>query len=185
MMIEVFKKKWGKDHRDSTKEYRTPKGDNRIDGPANKIKELMKKVHWSKEIQSRHLKIKVWIIFPVKSHNKTIRLNNTWQFSFPVGLCKNSRHFSVTPLTCTCKIKQTATIHQVIYCVSYEQCRKPQPLLMVHWRDFNKEITYRENQQQGGGVGGCALIFSCENSKVTTRCWTTIEGRMMDLTKKR
>ena len=28
MMIEVFKKKWGKDHRDSTKEYRTPKGDN-------------------------------------------------------------------------------------------------------------------------------------------------------------
>ena len=25
----------------STKEYRTPKGDNRIDGSANKIKELM------------------------------------------------------------------------------------------------------------------------------------------------
>ena len=42
MMIGIFLKKWGRDRRDSTKEYRTPKGDNGIDGPANKIKELMK-----------------------------------------------------------------------------------------------------------------------------------------------
>lgn len=41
-MIGIKKKKRGRDHRDSTKEYRTPKGGNGIDGPANKIKELTK-----------------------------------------------------------------------------------------------------------------------------------------------
>ena len=29
------------------------------------------------------------------------------------------------------------------------------------------------------------LIFSCENSKITTRCWTTIERRMLDPIRKR
>ena len=28
-----------------------------------------------------------------------------------------------------------------------------------------------------GGEEGHALIFSCENSKITTRCWTTIDRR--------
>ena len=38
---------------------------------------------------------------------------------------------------------------------------------------------------QGGGVEGHVLIFSCENSKITTHCWTTIDRRMLDPTKKR
>ena len=37
---------------------------------------------------------------------------------------------------------------------------------------------------QDGGVEGRALIFSCENSKITTRCWTTVDRRMLDPTKK-
>ena len=34
------------------------------------------------------------------------------------------------------------------------------------------------------GVEGCVLIFSCKNSKITTRCWTTTDRRMLDPTKK-
>ena len=37
---------------------------------------------------------------------------------------------------------------------------------------------------QDGGVEGHALIF-CENSKITTRCGTTIDRRMLDPTKKK
>ena len=37
---------------------------------------------------------------------------------------------------------------------------------------------------QHGRVEGHALIFSCENSTITTRCWTTIDRRMLDPTKK-
>ena len=33
-------------------------------------------------------------------------------------------------------------------------------------------------------VEGCALIFSSENSKITTRCWSAIDRRMLDPTKK-
>ena len=35
------------------------------------------------------------------------------------------------------------------------------------------------------GIEGCALIFSCENSKITTYCWTTIDRRTLDPTIKR
>ena len=38
---------------------------------------------------------------------------------------------------------------------------------------------------QGAGVEGHVLIFSCENSKPTTRYWTTFDWRMLDPTKKR
>ena len=37
---------------------------------------------------------------------------------------------------------------------------------------------------QDDGAEGHALIF-CENSQITTRCWTTINRRMLDPTKKR
>ena len=36
---------------------------------------------------------------------------------------------------------------------------------------------------QDGRVEGCELIF-CENSKITTHCQTTIDRRMLDVTKK-
>ena len=38
---------------------------------------------------------------------------------------------------------------------------------------------------QDGGVEGCVFIFSCENSKITTHWWKTIDRRMLDPTKKR
>ena len=36
-----------------------------------------------------------------------------------------------------------------------------------------------------GGVEGCALIFSCENTKTTTSCWPTIDRRMLDAAQRR
>ena len=33
-------------------------------------------------------------------------------------------------------------------------------------------------------VEGRVLIFSCENIKIATRCWTALNGRMLDPTKK-
>ena len=55
---------------------------------------------------------------------------------------------------------------------------------------FFTDWAMREAQQhvskdtQDGRVEGCALIFPNENSKITTRCWTTIDRRMLDPTKK-
>ena len=40
-------------------------------------------------------------------------------------------------------------------------------------------------KKEDGRVEGRAHIFSCENSKISTRCWTTIHKRMLDPTKKR
>ena len=38
---------------------------------------------------------------------------------------------------------------------------------------------------QVGWIKACAFIFSCENSKIATNCWTTINRRMLDPTKRR
>ena len=37
---------------------------------------------------------------------------------------------------------------------------------------------------QNGRIEGRALFFSCKNSKITTCCWTTIDRKMLDSTKK-
>ena len=37
---------------------------------------------------------------------------------------------------------------------------------------------------QDGGVEECTLIFSCENSKTTTSCWTVIDRRMLEPSEK-
>ena len=37
---------------------------------------------------------------------------------------------------------------------------------------------------QDGGVEGCVRIFSWENSKITTHCWTIVNRRILDQTKK-
>ena len=42
----------------------------------------------------------------------------------------------------------------------------------------------RMSRVQDGGVERCALILSCENSKITTCCWKTIDKRMLEHTKK-
>ena len=41
------------------------------------------------------------------------------------------------------------------------------------------------NQDTDGGLEGHAVIFCCENSKIATCCWKTINRRMLDPTKKR
>ena len=47
------------------------------------------------------------------------------------------------------------------------------------WLEFFKESftnVCKYTLDENDGIEGCVLIFSCENSKITTRCWTTITG---------
>ena len=37
---------------------------------------------------------------------------------------------------------------------------------------------------QDGGVEGCALTPSCENTGITSNCWTVIDRKTLELTKK-
>ena len=43
-------------------------------------------------------------------------------------------------------------------------------------------LAARKNQD--GGVEGRALTPSCENTRITTSCWTVINRKMLELTKK-
>ena len=45
------------------------------------------------------------------------------------------------------------------------------------------EILFLERNQDGG-VEGCALTPSCENTRITTSCWTIIDRKTLELTKK-
>ena len=47
-----------------------------------------------------------------------------------------------------------------------------------------KEIQGRSRRSQDGGVEGRALTPSCENTRITTRCWTIIDRKTLELTKK-
>ena len=40
------------------------------------------------------------------------------------------------------------------------------------------------SQKQNGGVEGRALTLSCENTRITTSCWTIIDRKTRELTKK-
>ena len=42
----------------------------------------------------------------------------------------------------------------------------------------------REERNQDGRVEGCALTSSCENTRITTSCWTIIDRKTLELTKK-
>ena len=42
----------------------------------------------------------------------------------------------------------------------------------------------KKKWNQDGGVEGCALIPSCENNSITTSCWTVIDRKTVELTKK-
>ena len=61
----------------------------------------------------------------------------------------------------------------------YSAVRKKEILWWQH------EGTLRDQSRQDGGIEGCALTFSWENSKITTCCWTTIDRRMLDPINKR
>ena len=39
-------------------------------------------------------------------------------------------------------------------------------------------------RNQDGRVEGCALTPSCENTRITTSCWTNIDRKTLELTKK-
>ena len=42
----------------------------------------------------------------------------------------------------------------------------------------------REGKKQDGRVEGRALTPSCENTRITTGCWTIIDRKTLELTKK-
>ena len=42
-----------------------------------------------------------------------------------------------------------------------------------------------QTRNQDGGVEGHALTPSCENTRITTSCWTIIDRKTLELTKKR
>ena len=46
------------------------------------------------------------------------------------------------------------------------------------------EIKSEINEKEDGGVEGRALTPSCENPRITTSCWTIINRKTLELTKK-
>ena len=78
----------------------------------------------------------------------------------------------------------------------WNQSAVPCPILTAaswpaYWflRSSKLQLTSNKEQndmvEEDGGVEGGALIFSRENAKITTLCWTTIDRRMLDPTTKR
>ena len=59
-----------------------------------------------------------------------------------------------------------------------------------HWYWFKRSIILKtlsntvERRNQDGGVEGRALTSSCENTRITTSCWTIIDRKTLELTKK-
>ena len=49
-------------------------------------------------------------------------------------------------------------------------------------REVKKAIPGERNQD--GGVEGRALTPSCKNTRITTSCWTIIDRKTLELTKK-
>ena len=61
--------------------------------------------------------------------------------------------------------------------------------LVSHVSPLSQKASLRINERelpvQDGGVEGHALISFCERTKITTSCWTIINRRMLEPTKKR
>ena len=51
-------------------------------------------------------------------------------------------------------------------------------------RVININVSEDQRRNQDGGVEGRALIPSCENTRITTSCWTIIDRKILELTKK-
>ena len=58
----------------------------------------------------------------------------------------------------------------------------PKPRILVIMEDLQKPLAWERNQD--GGVEGCALTPSCKNTRITTGCWTIIDRKTLELTKK-
>ena len=62
-----------------------------------------------------------------------------------------------------------------------------QPKVKFKTQTFGKKINVLsrlENVGQDGGVEGCVLISSGKSTKIATSCWTTIDRKMLEPTKK-
>ena len=55
---------------------------------------------------------------------------------------------------------------------------------LFQWVSSSHQVAKVLRLTEDERVEGLALIFSCENSKITTHCWTTINRRMLDPPKK-
>ena len=55
---------------------------------------------------------------------------------------------------------------------------------LFQWVSSSHQVAKVLRLTEDGRVEGLALIFACENSKITTHCWTTINRRMLDPPKK-
>ena len=62
-------------------------------------------------------------------------------------------------------------------------------LLTLWWKavrqNSGRKLDLNTRSLQDGRVEGRVLTFSCENSKITTHCWTTVDRRMLDPIKKK
>ena len=59
--------------------------------------------------------------------------------------------------------------------------------IYISGKQFCKTLAIKTRQgdwNQYGGVEGCALTPSCENTRITTSCWTLIDRKTLELTKK-
>ena len=52
------------------------------------------------------------------------------------------------------------------------------------FNSFGYICSRRRRRNQDGGVEGHALTPSCENTRITTSCWTIIDRKTLELTKK-
>ena len=53
-----------------------------------------------------------------------------------------------------------------------------------HFKNHSLEFQQLQERNQDGGVEGRALTPSCENTRITTSCWTIIDRKTLELTKK-
>ena len=58
-------------------------------------------------------------------------------------------------------------------------------MLVLGYEDWIKLSKLYIVYLQDGRIEGRVLNFFCENSKIATSCWTTINRRMLDPTKKK
>ena len=66
--------------------------------------------------------------------------------------------------------------------LSFERVRKRRGRER-NYRNLHQRHNLGERNQDGG-VEGRALTPSCENTRITTSCWTVIDRKTLELTKK-
>ena len=70
--------------------------------------------------------------------------------------------------------------NHINYCINVQRTILNNPFLFL---PLMKRSTCTEEDEEDGQLEGHVCIFSCENSKIATCCWTSIDRRMLDPTK--